>query len=63
MVEIVIGTAEVILEIADTVLEVNEGDPAPAPVAPYTNVDLVYTVGGKDYYSQSLIKTGAFTPT
>lgn len=62
MVEIVLGSKQVILEISDTVLSVDEGDPAPSPTPPFTTVQKVYTVGGKDYYIQQRIKDGPFTP-
>jgi len=60
--EKLLGTTKVILEIADELLSVNEGDPAPSPVSPYTDVQKVYTSSGKDYYIQQRIKIGSFTP-
>lgn len=62
MTEIVIGTIQKILEIAGTLLFVNAGDPEPSPTAPYTFVLMIFSVGGKDYYTQNLIKDGPFTP-
>ena len=60
--EILLGTKQVILEISDTILSVDEGDPAPSPTSPFTMVLKVFTVGEKDYYSQQRIKDGTFTP-
>lgn len=62
VIEVLLGNIQVILEISDTLLTVNEDDPAPAPTPPYTFVEKVYTAGGKDYYIQQRIKDGTFTP-
>ena len=64
MVDIVLGTRAVILELAEgTLLSVPLGDPEPEPQAPYTTVHWVYTADGNDYYLQGLTRDGAFTPT
>lgn len=62
MTEIILGNIQVILEISDVTLTVNEGETAPEPTAPYTEVQKVYTAGGKDCYLQLRIKEGEFTP-
>ena len=62
MVERKIGSVDKILETSDGMLTVNIADPEPDPIAPYTSVLLILTMGETKYYVQQLVKDGVFTP-